>query len=249
MRISIVILTYNQRDTTLRCLESLKVCMSKSDCEIILVDNGSSDDICKVVSRLYPDVRLLHFDRNLGVSVGRNAGLKNSHGQYLMILDNDTIASESAIGFLSHYLEQHPEVGIVAPKLTDIFGTVQNSFKPYPSIGVKLYNILVGINRTSKAVTVPTEPIEPFYVIGAAQMFSREVYEAVGGFDEKIFYGPEDADFCMAVRACGKKVVYNPAVTIVHDWQRRTTGNLVSSIAWKHISALWYFYRKHRRWI
>lgn len=223
--------------------------MAKTDCEIILVDNGSSDDTCKVISWRYPSVKLLRFEHNLGVSAGRNAGLKISRGRHMMILDNDTIASESAIRSLSVYLEQNPEVGIVAPKLTNLSGTVQSSFKPYPGICVKLYNMLVGIDRTSDAISVPTEPIEPFYVIGAAQVFSREVYEAVGGFDERIFYGPEDADFCMAVRAIGKKVVYNPAITIVHDWQRRTTANPLSSIARKHISALLYFYRKHRRWI
>jgi len=91
--------------------------------------------------------------------------------------------------------------------------------------------------------------MEPFYVIGAAQMFAADVYRAIGGLDENIFYGPEDADFCMAVRALGLRVVYEPSYSIVHHYQRVTSGRLLSQGARRHIKALLYFYRKHRRWL
>ena len=248
MRISLVILTCNQRDTTLRCLRSLERFMAEPDCELILVDNGSTDGTAEAVARKFENIRYVRLDENRGVAAGRNAGLRLAVGRHLMILDNDTIATPEAIYALSAYLDKHPDTGIVGPRLTNPEGLVQTSYKPFPGFGVKLRNVIAGASRTSIAANPPAEPFEPFYIIGAAQMFPRYVYEAVGGLDENIFYGPEDADFCMAVRKLGKKIVYNPHITIIHDWQRATTSRLLSAGARRHAAALLYFYRKHRRW-
>lgn len=247
MRISLVILTCNQRYYTLRCLRALEKFMAEPDCEVILVDNGSTDGTHELVAHEFENTRIIRLDQNRGVAVGRNIGLRLATGRHLMILDNDTIATSEAIFALSAYLDRHPEVGVVGPRLTNPDGLIQTSYKPFPGIAVKIRNVLAGASRTSIAVNPPQEPFEPFYVIGAAQMFPRYIYEAVGGLDENIFYGPEDADFCMAVRRIGKKIVYNPAVTIIHDWQRATTSRLFSAGARHHIAALLYFYRKHRR--
>lgn len=246
--ISLVILTCNQRDYTLRCLDSLSAFFDEPRCEVILVDNGSTDGTAESVQKEYPNVRVIRLDSNKGVAAGRNIGLKVAQGRHLMILDNDTIADADTIKSLSAYLDANSDVGLVAPKLLSISGDVQTSFRPYPGIKAKVINIIKGKSRSSIAIDIPDRPIEPFYVLGAAQMFTREVYESSRGLDENIFYGPEDADFCMAVRACGKRVVYLPYLSIIHDWQRATTGNLLSPAARVHIRALIYFYRKHHRW-
>ncbi len=249
MDISLVILTCNQRELTLRCLHSVSELLGKEGREIILVDNGSTDGTTEAVETLFPAVRIIRLDKNYGVAGGRNRGLKAAHGRHLMILDNDTVASPSTIEALSEYLDRNPDVGLVAPRLTSPSGDVQSSFRPYPGIFSKLRNILAGKRRSSISRAVPTEAIEPFYVIGAAQMFTAELYQQSGGLDENIFYGPEDADFCMAVRAAGKKVVYLPSLSIIHDWQRATTASLLSKGARTHTRALLYFYRKHRRYL
>ncbi len=248
-RISLVVLTCNQRDFTLRCLRSLGDFISRSDCELILVDNGSSDGTCEAVQDEFPEVTILRQAHNLGVAAGRNVGLRAATGKHLMILDNDTVADSETIFQLSLYLDAHPEVGLVAPRLTSPDGEIQSSFRPFPGLLAKVSNVLRGKRKSSVAAVVPDAEIEPFYVLGAAQMFPREVYIASGGLDENIFYGPEDADFCMAVRAQGKKVVYLPTLRIIHDWQRATTSNLLSKGARIHMGALWYFYRKHHRWL
>ena len=78
-------------------------------------------------------------------------------------------------------------------------------------------------------------------------MFTRDVYQMAGPLDENIFFGPEDADFCMSVRSLWKKVVYYPALTIIHDWQRATNRSPFSQQARRHAAGLLYFYAKHRR--
>lgn len=247
--ISLVILTCNQRDYTLRCLDSLRALFDEPRCEVILVDNGSTDGTAECIEKKYPKVRVIRLDSNRGVAAGRNVGLNQAKGRHLMILDNDTIADADTIKSLSAYLDDNADVGLVAPKLLSISGEVQTSFRPYPGLLAKVINVIKGKRHSSVANNVPKRPVEPFYVLGAAQMFTREVYEASGGLDENIFYGPEDADFCMAVRAGGKRVVYLPSLSIIHDWQRATTGKILSPAARVHIRALLYFYKKHRRWL
>lgn len=245
--LSVVILTWNQRYYTLRLLESLKGLVADDRCEIIVVDNGSSDDTVGEIARRFPGVRVICNDRNLGVAAARNIGLRAASGRNLMILDNDTVATPDAIRRLSDYLDNHPQTGLVAPRLTDMEGITQASFKPFPGLGVKIRNFFRGKGSTSYATVIPDKPIHPFYVIGAAQMFRRSDYERIGGIDEHIFYGPEDADFCMSIRDLGLNITYLPDVVIIHDWQRATTGSIFNRNSLSHIRGLIYFYCKHRR--
>lgn len=216
-------------------------------CELIVVDNGSADGTLQAIQRLYPAIHIFRFEANIGVAAGRNYGLRKARGRYLMILDNDTIVNPLAIHGMLNYLKTHPEVGLVAPLLRGPDGQIQQSYKQYPGIGVKIRNVILNKRRTSFVRHEPSGPLEPFYVIGAAQMFPAEVYHKSDGLDENIFYGPEDADFCMQVRKQGYRVVLNPAYTIVHDWQRSTTRRPLSKVSRRHIRALIYFYLKHRR--
>jgi len=247
MHISVVVLTCNQRKLTMRCLSSLSGFIADEDCELILVDNGSTDGTTEEVRRRHPSVHIIELPENKGVAAGRNIGLRHCRGEYLMILDNDTIADKATIFALAEYLRRHPEAGIAAPRLVSPTGEVQASFKRFPGLGVKIGNVMRGSKRTSVSRKIPTKNMEPFYLIGAAQMFTRDVYEMAGPLDEKIFYGPEDADFCISVRALWKKIVYIPTLTIIHDWQRATTGRVFSRSGRRHIAGLLYFYAKHRR--
>lgn len=246
MNLSIVILTCNQLALTERCLRSISGLAGNPDYEIILVDNGSSDGTASRIAELFPGVICISLPENLGVAGGRNAGAARARGKRIMFLDNDTVASSEAILQLERYLDEHPRCGVVAPRLIDPQGNTQESYKDFPGIGLKVRNWL-GKRKDCSEKPVPRHETMPFYVIGAAQMFPRDVFERVGGLDDNIFFGPEDADFCMAVRNLGLNVVYNPSVTIMHDWQRSTSARKLSRRAFLHAKALLYFYFKHKR--
>ena len=110
-------------------------------------------------------------------------------------------------------------------------------------------NVLCPSKRSTDYLTslAGTEPFEAEYVIGACQMIRREALEAVGLLDERIFYGPEDCDYCLRLRAEGWKVTYLPQYAMVHHCQRKTTHRPFSTLGRQHIKALLYFYWKHRR--
>lgn len=247
VRLSIVIITWNQLSYLQECLHSLQPVMKREDVEVIIVDNGSADGTCQFLSLHYPKIRLLVNDCNKGVAYARNRGLERARGNKILILDNDTLVNEEAISGLEDYLDKHPRVGLCACKLVDSNNQVQESFKPFPGLWLKIKNVLGIGQRNVPFVQIPTGPYEPVYVIGACQMIRREVIERIGLLDEKIFYGPEDADYCLRVAADGWKVAYLPQYTIVHHWRRATNKKLFTRLAWKHFCALCYFYLKYKR--
>lgn len=247
VRLSIVIITWNQLSYLQECLHSLQPVMKREDVEVIIVDNGSADGTCQFLSLNYPKIRLLVNDCNKGVAYARNRGLERAKGNKVLILDNDTIVNEEAISGMEDYLDNHPCVGLCACRLVDSNNQVQESFKTFPGLWLKMKNVLGIGQRNVASLQIPTGPYEPVYVIGACQMIRREVIEHIGLLDEKIFYGPEDADFCLRVAAEGWKVVYLPQYTIVHHWRRATNKKLFTRLAWKHFCALCYFYLKYKR--
>ena len=123
--------------------------------------------------------------------------------------DNHTGSNDEAIYGMMHYMDQHPQVGLCACRLTDVDGVVQESFKPFPSLSIKVRNVLGG-GQMATSIEVPGSPIEPVYVLGACQMLRKSVLYKVGLLDENIFYGPEDADYCLRIAGEGFKVVYLP---------------------------------------
>ena len=247
VQLSIVIITWNQLSYLQDCLCSLQPVMQREDVEVIVVDNGSEDGTCQYLTVNYPQIYLHINDCNKGVAYARNRGLELAQGKKVLFLDNDTVVNENAISGMEIYLDEHSKVGLCACRLVDSNSQIQDSFKPFPGLWLKIKNVL-GITKTNAPdVQTVTSPIEPVYVIGACQMIRREVIERIGLLDENIFYGPEDADYCMRIVAEGWKVVYLPQYTIVHHWRRATNKKLFSRLAWKHFCALCYFYAKYKR--
>ena len=247
VQLSIVIITWNQLSYLQDCLCSLQPVMQREDVEVIVVDNGSEDGTCQYLTVNYPQIYLHINDCNKGVAYARNRGLELAQGKKVLFLDNDTVVNENAISGMEIYLDEHSKVGLCACRLVDSNSQVQDSFKPFPGLWLKIKNVL-GITKTNAPdLQTVTSPIEPVYVIGACQMIRREVIERIGLLDENIFYGPEDADYCMRIAAEGWKVVYLPQYTIVHHWRRATNKKLFSRLAWKHFCALCYFYAKYKR--
>ncbi len=248
--LSIVVLTCNQRNFTVRLMASLSEYMTRHPgTELILVDNGSSDGTIDAIRHMgclwIEHITIIRNKRNLGVAAGRNIGLKTARGEFIMLLDNDTMVTATAIENLVKHMQLSPTTGLAAPALISMNGTLQDSAKPYPGILLKARHILGFKQSESEKAAMDT--CHPPYVIGACQIFRKELLDSVGLLDENIFYGPEDADFCIRIMKHGLSIDYLKHISITHDWQRATSRKPLSTLALKHFFGLIYFYAKHRR--
>lgn len=245
-QLSIIIITYNGLGFLTRCLASLHDFINDPSCEVIIIDNHSTDGTLNFLHENYPQLKLIINSENRGVAPARNQGIKVATGKRLLLLDNDTEATTTAINAMINHLDNNPEVGLCSCRLVDKEGIAQDSCKPYPGLMIKMRNVL-GIGNKNKYVPNKDGIIEPVYVIGACQMFGREIVDKVGLLDDKIFYGPEDADWCLRIKKAGYSIHCLNNYTIVHDYRRSTKKRPFSKLGRMHIKALLYFYWKHKK--
>ncbi len=255
-KISVVLLSWNAQAYLKPCIDSLLASIKTLDAEVIVVDNGSTDDSLAILEYYRTSgIQFIKNSRNFGVAKARNQALKLASGEFVLILDIDTVVNQQAILGLIHYMEKHIDVGLCACKLVSSGGEVQYSCRKYPSIRYKIVNLLASnnpnlkINKTQFYIDqiYKENPIEVDYVIGACQLIRRETLNDVGLLDEQIFYGPEDADFCLRVHQAEWKVVYIPTLRIIHHYQQITRSKWWSALSRKHLCALLYFFWKHKR--
>lgn len=247
LKTSFVIITWNGLHYVRNLLDSMQNIMQRADVEVILVDNGSEDGTPSYVRQTYPNVVLLELSSNKGVAYARNRGLEVAKGEYLCIVDNDVIMKDDVFEGMLNYMDQHPEVGLASCRLNYADGTIQESCKIYPGFLHKLANLLK-INRNySYAYQMYGEPFEPVYVIGAFQWIRRGAFLKAGLLDEKIFYGPEDCDYCLRIRKAGWHIMYLPNYQLLHYCQRMTNHHPFSAMGLRHIWGLMYLYWKYKR--
>lgn len=250
IKASVIILTWNSTEFLGPCLTSLAEGFSTSSYEMIVVDNGSRGLSPAALRHAFPTMRLIVNQANRGVAPARNQGIRVAQGEYIILLDDDTLVQPGALEQLVAYGDAHPDVGLCGPRLIDAQGQLQLSCRLFPTVSDKLARQLPfawarHLSRTVEMADWDHLTIrEVDYMIGACQVIRRAALAQVGLLDERIFYGPEDVDFCLRLRAAGWRVVYNPAVAIVHR-ERRIARSVWSRLGWKHLWGLGYYFWKH----
>jgi GT2 family glycosyltransferase len=255
-RLSIIVITWNERDNLERCLRSLVETVDFERDEVIVVDNGSQDGSAEFVATL-PHVRYFPLDRNYGVGPARNRGLFLARGTYCMTLDNDTIFLTPDPGsIVDAFFQAHPDAGVVGFRLLNVDRSRQDSTRRFPkffqpiaarlAISRKLGFVRRELERhlmLDTAFEEAADPLEVDYVLGANQTFTKEVAARLMGYDDRIFFGPEDAEFCVRTHKLGLRNYYSQSISIVHDYKRRTRK--FSKLALKHLAGFAYMLNKH----
>jgi N-acetylglucosaminyl-diphospho-decaprenol L-rhamnosyltransferase len=248
--LSIIIVSYNARADLERCLESLHAPAPSIPHEIIVVDNQSSDGSA-AAARRWPDVKVIEAGSNLGFARGTNLGIRTSSGTSLLLLNSDTIVPPGAIDRLSAELDRHPEAAVIGPRLVDGRGHAELSFGPMLGPLSELRQKLLfrgqvnGVPILSGIVERATRrPHAPEWVTGACLLVRRHDAEAVGLLDERYFLYTEDVDFCAAIRARGRKILFTPEVEIVH-LRGRSAATVPSQTRRAYRQSQLAFYEKH----
>lgn len=241
-RLSIVVITWNEREELARCLEALAAHPAEGGQEVIVVDNASTDGTDEVLAS-HPEVRVLRNSENRGVTVARNQGLAVACGRYVAMLDSDAYVGPGALERLCAHLDDNPDVGMVGPELRYEDGSLQMSCRRVPSPMAVVANRLPSVawlheGRARRRYLMLDEPHDRTqdveYLLGATMVFSREAARRIGGFDERFGfstpggYGFDDADWAVRLRRAGWRVVYLPAAKMVHGYRRRLAKQPVS---------------------
>lgn len=217
--ISIIIVNFNTGKFIFRCIDSISKFLleDNQDKEIIVVDNNSSDGSCEKL-KIRKDIRLVENNENLGFARAVNRGLQIAKGDFIFILNPDTVLTKDSVGHLFEFARQNKEVGIVAPKLLNPDGSVQPSCYHDPTLLAALREYFWGIRDSfQKYAPKGSVPVRVDAVVGAAMLIPRKVINRVGTFDERYFMYFEDLDYCRRVRKEGFNVYYLPKSKIYHE--------------------------------
>jgi GT2 family glycosyltransferase len=212
-RLSVVIPNWNGEGLLPGCLDPLE----GAGFEVILVDNGSVDGSLELLRSKYPWVRLIANPDNRGTAVANNQGIAEASGEYILLLNSDTVPDPAAFHEAIAYLDSHPEVGIMGPTIVFPDGSPQRSCGPGPNLWTEflaktmLHRVLPGIRDKA-----PRRMCQVDWVTAAAMFVRRKAAEAVSGIDENMFMFYEDNDFCTRVREAGYQIWFVPTTPIVH---------------------------------
>ena len=255
-RLSIVIVTYNSRAEIDGCLASLTGARPQTDHEIVVVDNASPDGTAGAVRERWPSVRVLDAGGNVGFSAANNIGMRATFGELLLLLNPDTEVPVGAIDTLVRALDARPDVAIVGPRLVNVDGRAELSFgrmiSPFAELRQKV--LVVGsdrgvwpIVRYVDRVTRRTHEVD--WVSGACLLVRRADAEAVGLMDERYFMYTEDVDFCSAVRARGRLVLFVAEAQVTHARGRSAASAQSATYAAYRRSQLAFYEKHHPQWV
>ena len=252
--LSIIIVSFNARADLERCLASLHEAPPAAPHEIIVVDNGSNDGSADK-ARWWKDVRLIETGSNLGFARATNVGIRASTGTNLLLLNSDTIVPPHAIDLLLEELQRHPDVALVGPRLVDASGRAELSFGrmigPFNELRQKI--LVRGQARRQPFVSrvvdrMTRQAHSPDWVSGACLLVRRSDAESVGLIDERYFMYTEDVDFCAAIRAKGRRILFTPAVEIAHARGQSAAGARSATDDAYRRSRLAFYEKHHPAW-
>ncbi len=251
IEVSVIIVNFNSEENTLNCIKSIKNSRMRFPYEIVVVDNGSRKVLQKYLKSLGANIKYLKSD-NHGYGAGNNFGIKHSHGKYIMILNPDSLVLHDAINTLKEFLEKNDNCAIAAPNLYD------KNHRLFPQMGSRELTPARAIFSLSLINKIlPNNPVSRKYYLrdvsrnvireadavpGSAFMIRRDVFERVGGFDEKMFMYFEESDLGKRVKSVGYKLYFVPEAKVIHDW---VPVKKESELGVHFRNSRFYYFKKH----
>lgn len=251
--VSIIIVSYNTCAILLDCLASIYQWLPSRISEIIVIDNASTDGSAEAVAQRFPGVRLVRNTENAGFAKANNQGIQQATGQYLLLLNPDTLFIEDTITPLLAFMEQRTEAGMAGCKILHRNGSLQPSYFPLPNLVNVLWTALfldrlAPLNHVNGKWVLQHQPAaSPFRVqrlLGAFLFVRREVFKKIGGFDEGFFLFSEEEDLCYRALQQGWMIYYFPQTPIIHLGGQSAPKTDPRAVVYANESKV-RFFRKH----
>lgn len=225
MKLSVVIICWNDLQHIGPCLRSVYDATKAVDFEVIVADNGSTDNSLLYVREHFTEVRIVANGANLGFGRGNNAGIRAAKGEYVLILNPDTIIHNRALEKLVAYADRHPEAGAFGCRTLNLDGSLQGTAHPRPT----LCRYLIRALRLRQLGRLSDFFLSDEYVgwnglterkigfhAGCCLLVRSKLLNELGGFDERFFHQFEDADLCHRIWKTGSSVLYFPDAEVTH---------------------------------
>jgi GT2 family glycosyltransferase len=221
MLLSIIIVNWNTRQHLMCCLASIMANAPIFPFEVLVFDNASADGSVESVAAEYPQVRLIASPENLGFARGNNRAASGARGQFLLLLNPDTVISSGALDTLVRYLISQPHVAAVGPRLVHLDGSIQHSIERLPTLYRELWRLvhldhLYPVSTYSRLAFASLRPRQVEVLGGACLLLRREAVTATGPFDEEYFMYSEEIDLCDRLHEKGWELHWVPEVVICH---------------------------------
>lgn len=252
--LSISIVSWKVKDLLEECLSSIYNNQWQHSFEVFVVDNNSQDGTVEMIKEKFPQVKLIENKENLGFTITNNQAIRQSQGRYILLLNPDTIVHPNSLDLMIEFMDHHPEVGAIGPKLLNPNGTLQRSCLGFPTLGaLVMRNLFV-------EYLFPKNPFTRKYLLtdwdhlserevdqpmGSALLVRKEVIDQVGLLDENITIFFDEVDLCYRIKSAGWKIYFYPKAEITHYG-----GQSIKKWKFFQLSHHWnksrdYYFKKH----
>lgn len=233
--VSIVVVSWNVRSFLVRTVESILDTIRRHSFEVVVVDNDSSDDSVEVVQSRFPDVRLIRNEKNRGFAAACNQGARSAAGRFLLFLNPDAELRPGCLDYLLDQIAGDSSIGIITARVDWPDGRIQKTCGRRHWTFQRLLSDCWGISKLAVesehwgGVFLP----QRFYLqrreveslSGAFMLVREEAFWSIAGFDQEFCFGAEDMDLCRRMRNVGWKLIYDPAVRVMHRGGRSRSQN------------------------
>ncbi|MBI5632322.1 MAG: glycosyltransferase family 2 protein [Nitrospirae bacterium] len=246
--LNIIIVNWNTRELLKACLESTVRSLTLSDYMITVVDNCSHDGSAEMVKERFPKVNLIRNGSNLGFAKANNQAIEVSDSKFILLLNSDTVVTEGSVETMMEAMKKNQEIGILGPSLAYPDGRIQLSFYDDPTPARELYRAFFMeklSNIRNRRRVEKKGPIYSDWIMGACMLIRREVIDAIGLLDDKVFMYYEDFDICLRARKAGWKVACLPEARIIHFENASGKKKFSTERETRSAQSLAYFYTKH----
>jgi len=257
MDVSIIIVNWNTRDILHSCLQSIYERTGGIEFEVIVIDNGSSDNSVQMVKQLFPQVVLIKNSENKGFAAANNQGIAIAKGRYTLLLNSDTVILNNAIGKTISFADAHPEAAVIGCLVLNKDRSLQPTCFMFPSLLNKvlfvsyLYKFFPKSNffgRERMTWWDRSDVREVDVVTGCFMLVRREAIEQVGLMDEQFFMYGEETDWSYRFMKAGWKNMFYPGAQIIHYGNVSAVKHGANRAIMRDRSDIWFMFKYWPKW-
>jgi GT2 family glycosyltransferase len=223
--VSVIIVSWNARSYLRDCLNSIRQTSMSCVQEVIVVDNASSDGSPEMVEREFPEVDLIRAKENLGFARANNLAMQHAKGSIYALINSDVIVHSGCLETLAAFLDQHPQVGLVGPRVIGGDGHLQQTCHRVPTVWNTFCRVLALDRVFPHWQLFSGFEMPPWYhdrrseaevLSGCFWVARKKAVDQIGGLDERFFFYGEDIDWCKRFWDAGWKLMFVPEATAIH---------------------------------